>query len=445
MEIETSGGSVLPPNLREQEVRTSIPGIRIFSVSLNTDAEEIVTAPDTDATDTLIYHKVFPGLKTPFGLPIECFPIYEKMLDKKPHLVEAVNVMLQGAVSESTSSQYGAVVREFFHFYQAEKLEFPAFSDAAVLEFVAVSFANARPLGLFRNILAALAMVEKVTGRADTVLSDHVRSAVYSVQRFYEQRKPAVRKAKKLDILVVNHLIELEILPHIRRPHNIDPIHFRSLFKATIIYFTMCRFADFAKLTDREFQDGGDHIKVTFLTRKNDQHGDNSLHIIPQRDDCTVCPVKLIRLYFWRFGLRFQGSGRSVNFRISRSAGTVTAGKGSLSRCNSARYFKKLLFKHGYIEEAKEYSEKCLKVGSVTNTLDAGEPLENVKVIGGWKSLTTPLHYRELSERFRREVASRIPLGPPRAESTSGGTGTRAGPSRAPSASGGIGTSNFTR
>jgi hypothetical protein len=175
----------------------------------------------------------------------------------------------------------------------------------------------------------------------------------------------------------------------------------------------MCRFADFAKLTDREFKDGGDHIKITFLTRKNDQHGDNSVHIIPQRADCTVCPVKLIRLYFWRFGLCFQGSGKTVNFRIGRMAGVVTAGKGSLSRCNAKKNFQDLLRKHGYIEEAEVYCEKALKVGSVTNTLDAGEPLENVKVVGGWKSLSTPLHYRELSERFRRDVASRIPLGPP--------------------------------
>jgi hypothetical protein len=92
-------------------------------------------------------------------------------------------------------------------------------------------------------------------------------------------------------------------------------------------------------------------------------------------------------------------------------AGVVSAGKGSLSRGNAKKNFTDLLRKHGYIEEAEAYCEKALEVGSVTNTLDAGEPLENVKVVGGWKSLCTPLHYRELSERFRRDVASRIPLG----------------------------------
>jgi hypothetical protein len=156
-------------------------------------------------------------------------------------------------------------------------------------------------------------------------------------------------------------------------------------------------------LTDRDFQDMGDAIKITFLTCKNDQHGDISMHIIPERSDCAVSPIQLIRIYFWHFGLKFQGAGKTDNFCIGPSAGAVAAvGSGTLSRVNAKRYFQKLLFQHGFLEEAEHYQEKCLKVGSVTNILTAGEPLENVKVVGGWNSLTTPLHYRELLDRFRR-------------------------------------------
>jgi hypothetical protein len=46
------------------------------------------------------------------------------MLDEKPNLVDAVNVMLTGAVAEYTSSQYYAVVRKFFQFCRMEKAEF---------------------------------------------------------------------------------------------------------------------------------------------------------------------------------------------------------------------------------------------------------------------------------------------------------------------------------
>jgi hypothetical protein len=161
------------------------------------------------------------------------------MLDKNPSLVEAVNVMLQGAVVESTSLQYGAVVREFRQFCVAKKKVFPHFTESTVLEFVAISFSRGRPLGLFRTLLAALAMIEKVTGRGASAITDQVWSAVYSVQRHLEHRKPARKKARPLDCVVVNRLIGLEIFPYVCRPYSIDPIHFRSLFWARMIYFTI--------------------------------------------------------------------------------------------------------------------------------------------------------------------------------------------------------------
>jgi hypothetical protein len=176
-----------------------------------------------------------------------------------------------------------------------------------------------------------------------------------------------------------------------------------------VIYFTFCRFGDFTKLTDKEFTDGGDHIKVVFLTRKNDQMGDNSEHIIPARGDCTVCPTKVIRMYFHRFGLQFNGSGLPANFRLQKEAGTYMRASGQLSRSNATKYTRALLAKHGF--QAETFTEKSLKVGGVTGLLDTGEPLENVQILGGWKSLQTPLHYRQASLQFKKAVASRIPVG----------------------------------
>jgi hypothetical protein len=44
----------------------------------------------------------------------------------------------------------------------------------------------------------------------------------------------------------------------------------------------------------------------------------------------------------------------------------------------------------------------------VTSLLDAGESLENVQVLGGWKSLQTLLHYRNVSLKFKLGTASWI-------------------------------------
>ncbi len=70
-------------NLREHEMHSSVPGLRVFSLSIGEVADILPVATDTISSNDQIFHKVFPGLMTPFGLPIECFPVYEKMLDKK--------------------------------------------------------------------------------------------------------------------------------------------------------------------------------------------------------------------------------------------------------------------------------------------------------------------------------------------------------------------------
>jgi hypothetical protein len=120
VEVSTSDGLHASPQNFERKMNILVPGVRMFSVSLEPGTEHTGLPTLAEEPGGQLFHKVFPGLITPFGLPIECFPIYEVMLDKNPSLAEAVNVMLQGAVAESTSLQYGAVVRECHRFCVAE-------------------------------------------------------------------------------------------------------------------------------------------------------------------------------------------------------------------------------------------------------------------------------------------------------------------------------------
>jgi hypothetical protein len=50
------------------------------------------------------------------------------------------------------------------------------------------------------------------------------------------------------------------------------------------------------ELTDKEFQDRGDHIRVTFLTRKNYQMGNNSVHVIQAGLPSMPCAARQILL-----------------------------------------------------------------------------------------------------------------------------------------------------
>jgi len=355
------------------------------------------------------YGKVFPGLKTPFDLPIECFPIYEKMLDEDPGKVDQVNIMIRGAVAESTATGYSGVVNRFHGFCAEEGYTFPNFTKEAVLQFMQRCLAAKAGLAYFGKLLPSLQLLETVVDAEQTALTPAVRAAASAIKRELAKDRGIVKKAIGYDFRVIEDLIKKEVGPHVRTPEAIDAFAFRALVRASVIYFTFCRFDDFKRLRDTDVQDKGTHIEIVFERSKNDQFGDNSVSVIPARPSCAGCPVALLRLYFKRFGLKFGGGGKLLNFRIRRVAGKMVAMPfHGLSASNATKWTRKLLEKHGY--EARGFTEKSMKVQGVTELLDTGEALENVMVFGRWKSQTTPLHYRNLSVKFKLAVASNIPM-----------------------------------
>ena len=357
----------------------------------------------------VVYHKHFPGLKTPFQLPIECFPEFESMLDEDPDCVDTVNVMLKGAVAESTAGNYKTVVHRFHNYCMGHGHTFPKFNSAAVLRFVKDCHVEGVGLAFFQKLLPALTLLENVIGTSTTALSGVVHQSVSAIKRDLSKRRGIVRKATGFSYAVLQRLIELEIDPHIGELYKIDAAHFRSIFRGVIVYCTFCRFDEFSRLCDSHFSDKGSHIQVIFERRKNDQFGDNSRSVIPERPGQQGCPVSLIRTYFTRFGLKFDGTGRSVNFRLQKDGGRhVPLWKTSLSQSNATKLTRELLTKHGY--EGSKFTEKSFKVQGVTELMNSGEPAENVMVFGGWKRTTTPLHYRHTSADFLLGVASRLPM-----------------------------------
>ena len=149
-----------------------------------------------------------------------------------------------------------------------------------------------------------------------------VRQAVSGIKRELARTWGVVKKAMGYSFQIIQYLVEKEIVPFWDEPHRIEASHFRSLFRAVIIYCTLCRFDEFSRLQDRHFMDKGDHVEMVFERRKNDHFGNNSKAVIAARPEAAVCPVALIRLYFRTFHLQFQGSGKSVNFRIQKQAGS---------------------------------------------------------------------------------------------------------------------------
>ena len=355
----------------------------------------------------------YPGLIIPFNLTLDKFPTVQTFLIKHPHCIKAANVMLRPPVAESTLTVYAPVVEQFRDYCNKNDFSYPYFTSSAVIGFMGVCYENKLNIHFFSKILPSLAALEGSLDRSGVGINLQVNKAMNSFKRELAKSKQPVRKANLFQISVFEPIIQKEILEHIDDLYKINATHFRSIFRAIIIYFTFCRFSDFRQLTDSNFEDLGDSILVTFPKSKNDQYYQGTTSVLPEKIGSKLCPVKITRLYFQRFKLNFKNAkvipAAFVNFRIAKREGYHVRIPGkTLCATNATKCTRELLKKYNI--DGDKFTEKSMKVSGVTALCDSGEPLENVSIMGRWRSLVMPMHYRNTSHEFKKSVANNIPL-----------------------------------
>jgi hypothetical protein len=123
------------------------------------------------------------------------------------------------------------------------------------------------------------------------------------------------------------------------------------------------------------------------------------------------CPVRITKLYFQRFGLRFglaAGDNSFVNFRIRREASRVLPIRDkSLSASQATADLRSLLAAAGVA--CPGATDKSVKMSGVTAAFAAGASSEEVMHIGRWQTPHIPLRYKHNSAEFKRSVAALIP------------------------------------
>jgi hypothetical protein len=67
---------------------------------------------------------------------------------------------------------------------------------------------------------------------------------------------------------------------------------------------------------------------------------------------------------------------------------------------------KEILAKYGI---RKKYSENSFKSGGVTAYIESGNSLEASMIHGRWRGLQTPLYYLRNTDKYRLELASKVP------------------------------------
>ena len=86
----------------------------------------------------------------------------------------------------------------------------------------------------------ALALLEKVLDRSPSALTDQVRGAVNSVVQELAKKRGIVKKAQGFSFNVIKVLVDKEITPFVAELSKINVFHFRSIFRAVVIYRVSC-------------------------------------------------------------------------------------------------------------------------------------------------------------------------------------------------------------
>ena len=335
---------------------------------------------------------------TNFNLPSQEVPYLVKLKQLYPDSSQTLKIMYSGPFALGTKKNYQYTISKFEKFCATQNLEYPVFSEWAVVHFIHDCLSNKEPITFYNSLLPALSAVERCVGKETSSITKFVRDMINGIKRSLAPLRKPTKKASKVDFNHIKILIEKEICN--KENCEIDRFAIRSIFRMVIIFATMCRFKDFNSLQVKHFTFEDNFVEILFPTSKTFQlfQGTNSV-IAKQSDD--YCPVKIIRLYFELFNLENLPE-HYVNFRLHPKSWRVQNLR--LSYSNTVYYAQKLLDKH---DIKLKYSEKSCKTASVTKATKVMTAQE-LMVHGRWKNINTAFHYNTSEMSYKVEVADRL-------------------------------------
>jgi hypothetical protein len=178
---------------------------------------------------------------------------------------------------------------------------------------------------------------------------------------------------------------------HLYRPVNgrdglcASLVLWRTVWRVSIEYHTLCRFSDIVKLQRKHViykSSPSPHLQILFQGGKNDQYSEGSKRIVASNINEEICPVKLTLNYF-----QFLGPSYSGCLVFLCTAKNVPNPVKPVPYSSVLSDLKKLLQSFGC--DPKLYGEHSGKRGGATES--------QLKRLGGWRSDVMPSKYVDLS------------------------------------------------
>ncbi len=376
-------------------------------------AEEEVTADETgDGAAAAAGHsgERSSSMGPPFGLKTGDMAVVGEVVAEHPELAASVQQLLAGPLAESTMKGYGGAVKKFQEFCGQHGYEYAKPTEKVMIHYLASLNEAGTSFAVLCQVRPAVQLLMDLAGGSEEVFTARVNRMLEAAKRRAAERKEPVKKAGEIKLETLKAMVEKHITPFEEDIFRINVFWLRTIVRVVVEYYTFCRLADYRHLRALHVEDRGGHLEVKFPKSKADQYHRGNVTVLAANES-GMCPVKIVRIYFRRFGLRFgqeQGDQTPLHFRIRRVGGLCYADKKYLASESLAREELQALLRDMGVETEK-VTDKSFKMLGVTETLQAGVPVQEVALHGRWRTAEMPLRYKHNSDRFKLELAAKIP------------------------------------
>jgi hypothetical protein len=333
-----------------------------------------------------------------------------QIVQENPELAGTIKELMEGALAWSTMQSYQGAITRYQEFCESAGYDRADITEKSVLHYVTHLRHQKASLATLCQVKPALTLLLELYTGGTAPLTPRVNRWLAAAKRLAAENREPVKKAAELPFEVLEKMVKKVISPHWDQPEKVSAMDFRCIVKSVVIYYTFCRFSDYKQLQARHVEVQGEDLVITFPKSKNDQFHRGQSTVL-KANGSDMCPVRLLRLYFHRFGLKFgepHGDVTYLHCMFRKSGGRhhpdrKPVGGASLAREN----LHDLLRRMG--QDPSRITDKSIKMLGVTKTIEAGASTREVAHQGRWRTEDMPLHYKHNSLEYKKYIAGKVP------------------------------------
>jgi hypothetical protein len=331
------------------------------------------------------------------------------VLAKDPSLMSTAWRTLMAARAPGTQHAYTRTLNHFCAFCGDNEYLFPCFPPEALLQYVLHVIRQNASFTAIANLKPAISWLDMALQRPCS-FTPLLNLLLAGAKRDRRRARGPVKKAAPLHVQHLQAILDKHIIPHLDNINLVPAATLRTAVRMLVEYHTLCRLSCYQKLKARHFERVGADIVVTFVGSKNDQmHNGHASCIVAT--GTPYCPVRLLVLYFRRFGLLFGDAAKDETFLLFQlrraAAETLIIPHRALSYTTATEDLRTLLRSVGV--DPTSVTDKSVKMAGVTAAFHGGASTEQVMHIGRWRTPAIPLQYKLNSFLFKKRVASLVP------------------------------------